>query len=49
MRARGRRYDDSERLIVIQRGKLRIFGAAFTAGIAAAISLLGLAELCGCL
>ena len=32
MRARGRRYDDSERLIVIQRGKLRIFWRRFHRG-----------------
>ena len=50
MRAQERRYGyEAERLIVIQRSKFKVFAAGFTAGLAAAFSLIGLLQLCWCL
>lgn len=39
----------SDRLIVIQRSKVRVFAGGFAAGIGAAMSLVGLLQLCWCL
>jgi hypothetical protein len=41
-------YYCDDRLIVIHPSKVRVFSAGFVAGLAAAVSLAGLMQLCWC-